>query len=212
MRAFMPGAVILFAGLLSGCSTLNNPVIRTIDHVMPSWGSSSFGLDPRYRYLRVVVNGRILYPALGNVDHGVEVWYTSMREVLRLENGRVAGMTGTTTEWRNVSIPVLPSWSDLAKMQKPLEWIRTRDVMPGYRYGIRDILLLRVIQAPASSNLADLDPASLTWFEEEDSAKDDHLPPARYAVDSSGAVVYGESCLSDQLCFSWQRWPVERKK
>ena len=42
-------------------------------------------------------------------------------------------------------------------------------------------------------------------------AKQDQLPPARYAVsfqEGGEVIVYGEQCLGPKLCFSWQRWPA----
>lgn len=190
---------------------MDNPVLKTMSHAVPSFGEGGGNpsLNPDFRYLRLVVDGRVVYLALGNNDHGVEVWYSSMREVLRLENGRIAGVTGTATEWRNVYIPDFPSWQSLEKSKKPYKWTRVRDVMPGYRYGIRDELVLHAIPAPRNSELMRLDPASLAWFEEDDVSR--ALPPARYAVDSSGKAVYGETCLSPDLCFSWQSWAASMK-
>ena len=99
--------------------------------------------------------------------------------------------------------------------------------MPGYRFGVKDALSLRVVPEPKRSALQGLDPQRLTWFEERiESAPvawlsgifvssvvaDAALPPARYAVDIQGGletVVYGEQCLAPDLCFTWQRWPVQ---
>ncbi|MBY0579581.1 MAG: YjbF family lipoprotein [Burkholderiales bacterium] len=170
--------------------------------------TNSRNFNPDFRYLRVVSGDVVVFFALGNMDadsHGpVEVWYSAGREVLRLQNGHVVGTTGLFTEWRNVSMPVLPPWSALAKENQPYRWTRIRDVMPGYRYGIRDDLVLRPIPTPERSSLSGPEPNKLVWFEEEDVSK--ALPPARYAVDmSDGSVVYGELCLARDLCFSWQR-------
>ena len=96
--------------------------------------------------------------------------------------------------------------------------VRVRDVMPGYRSGVRDELRLRVIPAPARTALQRLDPQALTWFEETVQPPPgvrfaglgaDTLPPAKYAVDLShgkATVVYSEQCLSPDFCFTWQRW------
>ena len=187
-------------------------------------------LNPAFRYIRVTVDGRTAYLALGYVDahpHGpIEVWYSARREVLRLQNGRVVGAVGLTSEWRDVVLPELPSWSVLADRGK-LELVRTRDVMPGYRYGVKDALVLQVVPPPAKSALHGQDPKSLTWFEERLLAREpagtftkfggtsgeEILPPARYAVDlreGREIVVYGEQCLSPEFCFAWQRWEVTK--
>ena len=146
-------------------------------------------LNPNFRYLRVTIEGRVALLALGDVDEHpqgpIEVWYSAEREVLRFQNGRLVGATGLTTEWRNVFLPELPAWSALVRAEAPLRWVRTRDVMPGYRYGVRDALALSVAPQPGKSALRDVDPQRLTWFEErfEPAAQPDAaLPPARYAV------------------------------
>ncbi len=98
--------------------------------------------------------------------------------------------------------------------------------MPGYRYGVRDNLVLRKIPAPSRSALQNFDAQALTWFEERVASSasgfwltklisdsgTDSLPPARYAVDLRGGgevVVYGEQCLTADLCFTWQRWDTK---
>ena len=102
--------------------------------------------------------------------------------------------------------------------------------MPGYRFGVRDEILLRVISPPQKSALQRLDPQSLTWFEERlqpepraayaarllgDLADEKPLPPARYAVDlrdCKETVVYGEQCIAPDFCFTWQRWSAADQK
>jgi len=91
---------------------------------------------------------------------------------------------------------------------------RVRDESPGYRYGIAEKLRIRSIAAPADSQLKNIPPASLSWFEESVQG-DTGLPSARYAVksDSGGhpSVMYAEQCLSSEYCFSWQVWPSSNK-
>lgn len=175
-------------------------------------------LNPNLRYLRVTISGRVVLLALGYLDphpYGtIEVWYSAEREVVRLQNGRLVGAVGATTEWRNVVVPELPGWDKLASGGAPLQWSRARDVMPGYHYGLRDTLSLTLVPPPPKSALQGLDPNELTWFEErlaEDDLSKTTLPVARYAVQVSGTqsiVVYGEQCLGPQMCFTWQRWPA----
>jgi len=219
--------------VLSACSSGSNAILQTLPYAYgrnPSVDNAR--LNPNYRYLRVTVDGRVALLALGEVDTDpqgpVEVWYSAEREVLRLQNGRLAGAVGLTTEWRAVSMSDLPRWSEIARAgNQMLRWTRVRDVMPGYRFGVKDVLSLRVIPEPKKTALKDLDPQRLTWFEERIEAKtgaslsgvfgnssavDLPLPPARYAVDlheGSETVVYGEQCLAANLCFSWQRWPAQ---
>ena len=198
---------------------------QTLQNAWGGGGDASLKtLNPGFRYLRLVVDGQVVLLALGYTDADsqgpIEVWYSAHKEVLRIQNGRVVGATGTITEWQSVSIPPLPSWSTLSKAAEPIRWTRSRDLMPGYRYGIKDTLITRVIPPPSRSQLFDLDPASLIWFEEDSDSSghiptskgsSDRLPPAKYAVSlgqGSEAVIYAEQCLATDLCFSWQRWPV----
>jgi hypothetical protein len=225
-------AVLLLVATLSGCSASSNAILQTLPYAYRrNPGVDSARLNPNFRYLRVTIGGRVALLALGNVDSHpqgpIEVWYSAEREVLRLQHGRLVGAVGLTTEWRDVSLPELPSWSVAARANQAYLWIRTRDVMPGYRFGVKDALSLRVVSEPKRSALQGLDPQRLTWFEERaesgsvaglsavfgnSSTVDIPLPPARYAVDLQGGretVVYGEQCLAPELCFTWQRWPAQ---
>ena len=232
MKNLARAAVLASVVLLSACSTASNAILQTLPHAYgKNAGVANARLNPDFRYLRVTIDGRLVLLVLGNVESDpagpIEVWYSAEREVLRLQNGRLVGAVGLTTEWRNVVLPELPTWSALARAQQPYRWTRIRDVMPGYRLGVKDELSVRAVQAPQRSALQVLDPRQLTWFEERDEAEpvawlsglwgrndktDAALPPARYAVAFSGGretVIYGEQCLAANLCFSWQRWPVQ---
>lgn len=200
---FLLGCIIL-----SGCSALgDNPVFTTAVQLgktkLGGFGGKSGkpAFDPHFHYLRLVVAGETVYLARGNVDRGTEFWYSAAGEVLRIENGRIAGIMGTPIEWRNVVLPEFPSWKILEK-EKTYRWERRMDIMPGYRYGVADELVLHAIAPRTGSDLRDVDPSGLSWFEETSS----RLPKAFYAVDlKSGEVIYAETCLSESFCFSWQR-------
>jgi len=223
-------AVLSLEAALSGCSAGSSAILQTLPYAYgrsPSVDNAR--LNPNFQYLRVTVRGRVAIVALGNVDdhpHGpIEVWYSAEREVLRLQNGRLIGAVGLITEWRNVVFPQLPSWPAVARADRTFKWTRSRDVMPGYRFGVSEELALRNIAPPGKSSLRGLDPQKLTWFEERIEAgsgggfsvvlrniidSEAPLPPARYAVDFRDGrekVVYGEQCLAAELCISWQRWP-----
>ena len=198
-------------------------MISTLQDAFRGKASSVTRLNPNYRYIRVSINDRVAFLALGDVDkHAlgpIEVWYSANKEVLRLQNGRVAGATGLTTEWRSVLLDAAPSWAAAIGATQPLRWTRVRDVMPGYRFGLPDQLELRAIPPLRNVALQAYDPQRLHWFEEQTlfSATDTAmaaravraLPAARFAVDLNGdkaAVVYSEQCLAIDLCFTWQLW------
>ena len=179
-------------------------------------------LDPRFSYLRVTAGKQVAFLALGYVDPhpqgDIEVYYSAKREVLRLQQGRLVGATGTFTEWRQVRMVDVPPWNDVLTQQRAMVWTRVRDVMPGYRFNIEDRLALQAIAPPGQSSMVGANPPNLRWFEERRIAADgdasaDGGRPARYALEvSSGSVnvVYGEQCLSADLCVTWQRWKVTR--
>ena len=208
---------MLVVATACGCASSGDAIMQTAQSMIARKpGIEDAKLDPKFRYLRVTIDGRVVLLALGYYDAHpqgtIEVWYSAEREVVRLQNGRLVGAVGLKTEWRNVVLPDLPPWDKLVS-EAPHTWVRTRDVMPGYSFGVRDPLSLSVISPPDKSALQELDPKELTWFEERfaDDGGSKGLPAARYAVQlasGQGVVVYGEQCLAPQMCFSWQRWPA----
>lgn len=221
-------SILLMVQLLTACSSGAGAIVATATAVVGRYrgGIDSIPLNPQFRYLRVTVGGRPAYMALGYEDSGpdgiTEVWYSAEKEVLRLRSGRLVGATGLTREWREVFLPPLPSWRALAA-SPGLEWVRTRDLMPGYRFGVTDKLSLIRVAAPMRSELRGLEADSLVWFEERvtggsrragSGMMDRPLEPALYAVDLStgeGVVQYAEQCLASDLCITWQRWSAQQQ-
>ena len=180
-------------------------------------------LDPKFVYLRVTRGKHVGLMWRGSLERSaeglIEVFYSGSGEVVRFRNGRLVGALGLNTEWRHVDEPAVV-WRAVAKAGQSPAFVRTRDVMPGYRTAVRDELAIKVIAPVERSALQVLDPGTLTWFEEtsrtSDASRipllriaDGTLPPARFAADLAGAeevVVYGEQCLARDLCFTWQRW------
>jgi hypothetical protein len=178
-------------------------------------------LNPNFNYLRVHVKNRVAYFVLGYIDKhpsgDVEVWYSAEREVLRLQNGRLVGATGSATEWSGVELIGQPSWSNSQTTQT---FERVRDVSPGYQHGIHEKLQVRQIAPPKKTFLSrDVNKEALNWYEEQvitDTQKNSIsltsptlLPVTIYAVHNNGRthqVIYSETCLASDLCFSWQHW------
>lgn len=167
-------------------------------------------LDPAFQYLLVTVSGKSFLMARGAVETApngpVELWYTGNREVIRMQNGRIIAASGTPVEWSDVRLSAQPAWSGIAG---PTHIERRRDVMPGYRFGLEDVLTVASIAPPSHSAFYGRLPGDLHWFKEI-SVGPYALPASRYAVRFDGnhtEVMYGEQCLSESLCFSWQRWP-----
>jgi len=200
-----------------------NAAVESVRHVVRPPAPASPNFDPGFAYLRVTRGAHTGHMWRGSVeksqDGTIEVYYSAAGEVLRILDGRVVGALGLATEWRQVSTAA-PEWRTLVKAAQPVQYVRTRDVMPGYRSGVRDALTVRPVAAPERRTaLQVLEPASLSWFEER-LAPDGRggagragstaaLPPALFAVetkDGSASVVYAEQCLSTDFCFTWQRW------
>ena len=212
---------------VSGCTPGMNAAVQSARVVVFGPGDQDARpLDPNFAYLRVTRGRHVGLLWRGSMESSpiapIEVYYSSTGEVVRLQNGRVVGALGLETEWRRVEIAA-PPWDVVAASATSVPFVRTRDVMPGYRAGIRDRLIMRVIPAPNRSALRARDPGALTWFEEVEhqprfhlpGTPTDTLPATRYAVDfRSGkepVVVYSEQCLAADLCFTWQRWPAASK-
>lgn len=202
------------SGMTAAVESLQE-VVRTRRPVEPA------KLDPNFEYLRVTRGSQVGLMWRGAVEPSpegpVEVYYSGSGEVLRLRAGRLVGVWGVATEWRQVT-DFAPAWALVVKAREPVAFARVRDVMPGYRSGVRDELALRRVTAPERTTLRGVDPNALAWFEETMQARSafrlpgtvsEILPPALYAVDVAGehpVVVYSEQCLAPDFCFTWQRW------
>ena len=202
---------------LGACTGGAGAMFQSMRELLPAPARSEAAkLDPNFEYLRVTRGKRVALLWRGSVERAkplpVDVYYSGQGEVVRVQNGRIVGALGLTTEWRRVEI-TSPSWSAIADAPAGARVTRTRDVMPGYISGLREELVVRPIAAPSGSALQGIDPQSLTWFEErlasQAPAGVQALPATRYAVDlaqAGGVVVYAEPCLAADLCFTWQRW------
>lgn len=197
--------------VLSGCASYVKGVGDVVAVMRASSNDKTINerLDPRFSYLRIGVGKRFTFLVLGYVDPSqqgpIEIWYGAGGEVLRLQNSRVLGTAGMPVDWSNVRLSANLAWTD---SKADFSYSRTRDVMPGYDYGIFDALSVTPIDPPKKSALVKVSSSSLSWYEERSSSIR-HLPPARYAVshvDGHALVMYGEQCLSESFCLSWQRW------
>jgi len=169
-------------------------------------------LSKEHQYLKVSSRGRSALLVLGNVEQNaagpVEVWYSGAGEVLRIQNGRLIGATGMATEWLNVRLSAPPDWLSISA---PTSYARRRDVMPAYDFGEADVVTVTPIDMPANTRYSGPKASALRWFAERTQGRIG-LRDSRYGVlqrDGHALVVYGEQCLDDRLCLSWQRWPVE---
>lgn len=175
--------------------------------------------NPAYRYLRTQIGDRTIFMVLGYIDQRaegpVEVWYSGSGEVIRLLNGQLVGTTGLSTDWRDVRFTGLPAWpganTTSTTGSSGQSYTRLRDLMPGYRFGIRDDIVRTPISPPQNSSIAGVNPTSLSWYEERSVSRPSaaSLPAARFGVSRASEkpqVVYSEQCLSSDLCMSFEQW------
>ncbi len=209
----------LFVIPLGGCASGSIAISKSINLLFSDNSAEiqNATLDPGKRYLYVTVNGRTALMVLGYLQadpHGaIEIWYSAKGEVIQIQQGRIVKTAGLSTDWRAVRYPAgVPAWD--ASLKGPREYVRERDEMPGYRFNIRESLLLTAIATPADSLLHGMPAEQLRWYAESSlpQATTPALPPSRYALHAEGnssSVMYAEQCLTPQLCLSWQRWPVD---
>lgn len=217
VRNVLLAALVAAGGCTPGFEAARQSVRQVIAPPAPAEPAA---LDPKFAYLRVTRGRHVGLLWRGSMETArgrpVEVYYSSTGEVIRLLDGRLVGALGLATEWRAAAWTA-PDWDAAVKAPGPLAVTRVRDVMPGYRTGVRDELVLSRAAPPTGSALRGLDPSSLTWFEERVQAggfrlpgtPDETLPRGLYAVnvaEGKATVVYSEQCLAADLCFTWQRW------
>lgn len=211
IRAWAGGGLLAAVALLTGCAS-GWPVWVASDgsHTAAS-SDAAPALDPTQRYLRARLGEREVFLVLGEVDPHprgpTEVWFGGEGEMVKLRQGRVVGTAGLPVDWRAVRFDHEPPWPAPADASSNTRMQRERDLMPGYRAGIRDRLVRVAVAAPADAPLSN---APLRWFEERSSTapRTAALPPARYAVsDRSGQpeVVLTEQCLTPDWCLRLER-------
>ena len=215
-RFFLFLSLALSIVFFTGCG--HTPVTRTVFDAIPSFNKTvdRFSTNPNLRYLRVTVKNQSIFMVLGYTEKNsvgdIEVWYSSTGEVIRLQNGRIIGTIGLETDWLNVIHLSLPSWNSLANNPKAL-YQRQRDQMPGYRFGIVESISIYPTPTPTNSKIVNTLANQFRWYEEVTLNTDNKLPSARYAVQNLDGVLriaYGEQCLTENFCLSWQLWPVTK--
>ena len=223
MNWFFIKLFVTLLGLFSLTGCVQTPISQTLVEAFGKGKSSNIDavkLNPNLKYLRVTVRDRTVLMVLGYLDNvpqgNVETWYSSEGEVLKLLNGRVLSTNGLELDWRNVRYASLPAWSELIGLSSNssnFQFTRTHDQMPAYKFGIAEDVYLYGIGAPSNSNLVGLPAHQLKWVEEKVKSTGHGLPSARYGLGTKNGitlVVYGEQCFSNELCFSWQTWPVTK--
>jgi hypothetical protein len=199
--------------LLSACG--HTPVTRTLAQAFDSGPNiDPQALNPQLDYLRVSLNGRVALMVLGYREQTpqgpLDTWYSSQGEVLKLHNGRIVSTVGLALDWRDVRYQNLPTWLE-ASTSTQREFVRVRDQMPSYRFGITEQLAIFPIAAPKDAKLAGVSATQLRWLEEKVLPSPHGLASARFGLHTHAGVtqvIYGEQCLTQNMCIAWQKWPT----
>jgi hypothetical protein len=224
MRVLKILALILSLSGCAGDSQVVEQTMRLLYRGQSEDVTLAKSLNPSYRYLRLVLDGRPLLIALGFVEQDAatdvvtDVWYSGMSEVIKIKAGRIVAMTGDPLTDVTVRTLGEPRWRDVlsATSIAPVHFSRERDVALHYRFGIKEKVILQKIAKPANHTLVGIDKQNLVWFQE--SYEPNHLPASIFAVDSSeglpepARVVYSWQCLTTTVCFSMQTWGLKEQE
>ncbi len=160
---------------------------------------------PGFEYLEVEWQGRKSAMALGyrsiSGTQTDEHWYTSQGEMLKLQNGRIVQVLGMTREVRRISTN-MPLWTDLTSRKLPAAWSQTKDVMPGYRFGLQEFVISQQIEPTSTEH--SLSQVATHLIAEQIKSKDASGKTWIYKqkfVLANNAVVYSEQCVAHDMCF-----------
>lgn len=209
-------AVPLLSICLSACGANMRAALDTARSAVDGGSSrtnSSRALDPRLNYLHVQIGRQVGLmvrsdtPLAGDIP-GSSHWYSADGALLRLQDGRLIGLTEAGRSWRVTQGPTTIDWAAIATGQA-LDFQRQVNQLPGYHIGLIQHRRLRAIpSAPAAHSLRS-PVAKPQWFIEHD-ARGGEATAAWYAVDLATQpprVLYGQTCLAADWCIRWQVWP-----
>jgi hypothetical protein len=182
-------------------------------------------LNPRYRYLRLTIDGRPVLLVLGYLDahpqtgQVTETWYSGQGEVLRLMNGRVISTAGMPVDWQAVRYLNLPAWNRALQEAAALKpFMRERDMSKTYTFGFKERVQQQFLKPaqpqalPKGLFLTGAPKSDLVWLEEHYRpllASATALPSSWFALDAQSQVVYSKQCLSVSLCLHLQPWSLD---
>ena len=134
-------SAVVSALVIAGCASGTNPYASSVRMVSALWlGDYPDNVPPapdlKYAYLRVDFDDRPPgMMVLGYRDpDDVEVWYSSTQQAFKMQRGRLVSVLGMSDNWTAVRFS--PEVPDLTQgLPTPVHYRRSRDEMPGYRYG-----------------------------------------------------------------------------
>lgn len=202
MRVFKYSLTCLLMSLLSACQGINAST-DTLGVVFSSAINSNKTMYvPGFEYIEVELNGNTTALALGyRKVEGADIeehWYSGVGEMLTLRNGRLVEVLGMIGEVRQTSREI-PKWDQLEANHSPLTWMRTRNLHPGYRYGVKEY-----VTSEAKVNKKVNRQTNQTWVLETVQSERADGREWRYEEKfqlENGRVVFSEQCLTPSICF-----------
>lgn len=189
--------------ILAGCQGFN-PVTDTAGHFFSNKNTKD-SFSAGFEYLEVEWQGRKVAMALGyremNGSNIIEHWYSGQGEMLKLFNGRVVQVLGMTQEVRHVDTNT-PIWSDILAHRLPIVWSQTKEVMPGYRYGLKEYVITQQVNPNKAEKTLITD--ATAWVLEKIKGKDEKGRIWNYQQKfalNGDKVIYSEQCLASEMCF-----------
>lgn len=201
---------------LSGCASNFKAAYSMIQAVgAPSpYRFEKFEMAPGLQYLEAHTVGAQAMMVLGYVatppqQPPVHTWYDSQRELLRLQNGFMVGLTGvknyiSNTEYtwaapnqQGVQLPTSKTYS------QPDQQVFNQTVTLSFQAVLESsvntknsVLRKRLIEAARQSE------QPLLWYQEVPQPNS-QLPYSLHAFTSDGNPVYGSQCLTPSVCIEW---------
>ncbi len=204
-----------FTFFLLGCTNLWQAGWQTVHQSRSAdRQSQALGINPNLRYLKVAINQHEVFMVEAYRLGSESVWVSSDQAIIKTRNGYLSDLEGFRSNWQEVRGPDLGL---VAQLTRPTAYTRVRNEMPGYRYQVRESVLITPLAAAPKDILFEPSAGpSLRWFSEEVRSQAGGLsPPYHYpglfAIDISQKpiqVVFGQQCLASDYCIRWQR--VER--
>jgi hypothetical protein len=222
--------------MLTACQVTPSPTWQAVQSAVhwPGQVEPVPAFNPRFEYLGFRSGSTSAYLALGYRTDAPAVaddspprvrehWYSADRRLLVLDDGRIQQMHGSSVEWRAMRSHRRPRWDELTALDAaPQAWTRTRDEMPGYRYGVVDLIRTRRVdprvealpRSPAGLPVAA--GAELVWVRDDirsTLADGQAWQYTQWFALSGGPpgdwrVVWSRQCLTPDWCIDLQ--PVVR--
>lgn len=193
----------------TGCTAENTKCFSDTKKVFKSKHKTP-ELNPQFNYIRLIINGHAVWLAQGPTEPwpaaNTKVFYSADRSVFKWSNGRLTSMTTPLLDWREY-LPQAINWS----ITKPFKFVRNVDNSNGIA-AITEQREIHPLSTPEHHSYVG-DNTTLVWVHEytvSQSQVSQFYPSYdnwyAFESDNMNEPVYGQQCISEQYCLSWQVW------